>query len=227
VNGLAQAIQAVLAMKGELVGIVGLSLLVSGVAILVSMALGVPAGIYLGLHRFPGRQFLVTLVNTGMGLPPVVVGLVVFLLLARSGPFGGLELLYTPWAMILAQLVIATPLVVGITLAAVQGLDPRVHLQILSLGASRWQHYWKLVQEARLSLVAALAAGFGAVISEVGAVMMVGGNIKGQTRVMTTAIVLETRQGEFAMAVALGVLLLLLAALFNWLFTWVQQRAKG
>jgi tungstate transport system permease protein len=191
------------------------------------MALGVPAGIYLGLHRFPGRQFLVTLVNTGMGLPPVVVGLVVFLLLARSGPLGGLELLYTPWAMILAQLVIATPLVVGITLAAVQGLDPRVHLQILSLGASRGQHYWKLVQEARLSLVAALAAGFGAVISEVGAVMMVGGNIKGQTRVMTTAIVLETRQGEFAMAVALGVLLLLLAALFNWLFTWVQQRAKG
>jgi tungstate transport system permease protein len=227
VNGLAQAIQAVLALKGELAGIVGLSLLVSGVAIVVAMALGVPAGIYLGLHRFPGRQFLVTLVNTGMGLPPVVVGLVVFLLLARSGPLGGLELLYTPWAMILAQLVIATPLVVGITLAAVQGLDPRVHLQILSLGASRGQHYWKLVQEARLSLVAALAAGFGAVISEVGAVMMVGGNIKGQTRVMTTAIVLETRQGEFAMAVALGVLLLLLAALFNWLFTWVQQRAKG
>ena len=226
-NGLAQAIQAVLALKGELAGIVGLSLLVSGVAIVVAMALGVPAGIYLGLHRFPGRQFLVTLVNTGMGLPPVVVGLVVFLLLARSGPFGGLELLYTPWAMILAQLVIATPLVVGITLAAVQGLDPRVHLQILSLGASRSQHYWKLVQEARLSLVAALAAGFGAVNSEVGAVMMVGGNIKGQTRVMTTAIVLETRQGEFAMAVALGVLLLLLAALFNWLFTWVQQRAKG
>jgi tungstate transport system permease protein len=226
-SGLAQAIQAVLALKGELAGIVGLSLLVSGVAIVVAMALGVPAGIYLGLHRFPGRQFLVTLVNTGMGLPPVVVGLVVFLLLARSGPFGGLELLYTPWAMILAQLVIATPLVVGITLAAVQGLDPRVHLQILSLGASRRQHYWKLVREARLSLVAALAAGFGAVISEVGAVMMVGGNIKGQTRVMTTAIVLETRQGEFAMAVALGVLLLLLAALFNWLFTWVQQRAKG
>ena len=226
-NDLAQMTQAVLAMKGELAGIVGLSLLVSGVAIVVAMALGVPAGIYLGLHRFPGRQFLVTLVNTGMGLPPVVVGLVVFLLLARSGPFGGLELLYTPWAMILAQLVIATPLVVGITLAAVQGLDPRVHLQILSLGASRGQHYWKLVQEARLSLVAALAAGFGAVISEVGAVMMVGGNIKGQTRVMTTAIVLETRQGEFALAVALGVLLLLLAALFNWLFTWVQQRAKG
>jgi tungstate transport system permease protein len=157
----------------------------------------------------------------------VVVGLVVFLLLARSGPFGALELLYTPWAMMIAQVIIATPLVIGITLAAVQGLDPRVHLQILSLGASRRQHYWKIVQEARLSLVAALAAGFGSIISEVGAVMMVGGNIRGQTRVMTTAIVLETRQGNFALAVALGVLLLVLAALFNWLFTWVQQRSKA
>jgi tungstate transport system permease protein len=129
--------------------------------------------------------------------------------------------------MIVAQVIIATPLVIGITLAAVQGLDPRVHLQILSLGASRRQHYWKIVQEARLSLVAALAAGFGSIISEVGAVMMVGGNIRGQTRVMTTAIVLETRQGNFALAVALGVLLLVLAALFNWLFTWVQQRSKA
>ena len=187
----------------------------------------IPAGIFLGLRQFPGRRFLVTLVNTGMGLPPVVVGLVVFLLLARSGPLGGLEMLYTPSAMILAQVIIATPLVVGITLAAVQALDPRVHLQILSLGASRWQYWWKLVQEARLSLVAALAAGFGSIISEVGAVMMVGGNIKGQTRVMTTAIVLETRQGNFALAVALGVLLLLLSLLLNWLFTSVQQRAKG
>jgi len=227
VSGLGHSIRTVLAMKQDLAGILGLSLLVSGAAIAAAMALGVPVGIFLGLRRFPGRRLLVTLVNTGMGLPPVVVGLVVFLLLARSGPFGGLELLYTPWAMILAQVVIATPLVVGITLAAVQGLDPRVHLQILSLGASRRQYWWKLVQEARLSLVAALAAGFGSVISEVGAVMMVGGNIRGQTRVMTTAIVLETRQGNFAVAVVLGVLLLILAALINWLFTWVQQRTKG
>lgn len=226
-SGPGQAFQSVFAMRGELAGIVGLSLMVSGAAIVTAMVLGVPTGIYLGLRRFPGRHLLVTLVNTGMGLPPVVVGLVVFLLLARAGVFGGLELLYTPWAMIIAQVIIATPLVVGITLAAVQGLDPRLHLQILSLGASRWQHYWKLVQEARLSLVAALAAGFGSVISEVGAVMMVGGNIRGQTRVMTTAIVLETRQGNFALAVALGVLLLIVAGLINWLFTWVQQRPKG
>ena len=226
-TGLGEAIGSLLAMRQELLGILGLSLLVSGAAVVAAMALGVPAGIFLGLHGFPGRRFLVTLVNTGMGLPPVVVGLVVFLLLARAGPLGGLEILYTPSAMILAQVIIATPLVVGITLAAVQALDPRVHLQILSLGASRWQYWWKLVQEARLSLVAALAAGFGSIISEVGAVMMVGGNIKGQTRVMTTAIVLETRQGNFALAVALGVLLLLLSLLLNWLFTSVQQRAKG
>lgn len=217
---------ALLPAPGELAEIVLLSLFVSGVAIVVSMAIGVPAGIFLGLHRFPGRAFLVTLVNTGMGLPPVVVGLGVFLLLARSGPLGGLDLLYTPWAMVLAQVVIAAPLVVGITLAAIQGLDERLHLQILSLGASRAQLYLKLVKEARLSLVAALAAGFGSIISEVGAVMMVGGNIKGQTRVMTTAIVLETRQGEFAGAVVLAAILLALALGINWLFTWVQQRRR-
>lgn len=191
------------------------------------MLLGVPAGIFLGLHRFAGRQLLVTLVNTGMGLPPVVVGLVVFLLLARAGPLGSLELLYTPTAMILAQVVIAWPLVVGVTLAAIQGLDARLRLQILSLGASPGQLYWKLVREARLSLVAALAAGFGSIISEVGAVMMVGGNIRGETRVMTTAIVLETRQGNFALAIALGVVLLLVTLAVNWLFTWVQQRGRA
>jgi len=218
---------SLLPMQGELAGILVLSLLVSGVAILVSMLVGVPVGIFLGLHRFPGRSFLVTLVNTGMGLPPVVVGLFVFLLLARSGPLGGLDLLYSPSAMVLAQVVIATPLVVGITLAAVQGLDERLHLQILSLGASTGQLYLRLVKEARLSLVAALAAGFGSIISEVGAVMMVGGNIKGQTRVMTTAIVLQTRQGEFGQAVVLGAILLALALGVNLLFTWVQQRQRG
>ncbi len=226
-NSMAEGFQAILAARGELAGILALSLLVSGAAVVVAMLLGVPTGIFLALRRFPGRRLLITLVNTGMGLPPVVVGLFVFLLLARSGPFGALELLYTPWAMILAQIVIATPLVTGITLAAIQGLDERVHLQILSLGASRIQFHWKLVQEARLSLVAALAAGFGSIISEVGAVMIVGGNIQGQTRVMTTAIVLETRQGEYAAALVLGSILLLLTMLFNWLFTWIQQRRRG
>lgn len=218
--------QALLALRGELVDILAMSLLVSGAAVAVSMLLGVPAGIWLGLHRFPGRRLLVTVVNTGMGVPPVVVGLLVFLLLARSGPLGGLELLYTPWAMVLAQVLIALPLVAGVTLAAIQALDERLTLQILSLGASRLQLYWKLVLEARLSLVAALAAGFGSIISEVGAVMMVGGNLKGGTRVMTTAIVLATRQGQFALAIALSVLLLALTLAVNALFTAVQQRRK-
>ncbi|HPC83631.1 MAG TPA: ABC transporter permease [Thermoanaerobaculaceae bacterium] len=213
-------------MGSELLQIVGVSLLVSGVAIAVSMLLGVPVGIFLGLHRFPGRRLAVTLVNTGMGLPPVVVGLVVFLLLARAGPLGHLGLLYTPTAMILAHIVLAWPLVVGVTLAAIQGLDDRLRLQILSLGASRRQLYWTLVREARLSLVAALAAGFGSIISEVGAVMMVGGNIRGETRVMTTAIVLETRQGNFRLAIALSAVLLGMALAVNWLFTWVQQRGR-
>lgn len=219
-------LQSLLAMRGELLEILGMSLLVSGGAVAVSMLLGVPLGIWMGLHRFPGRRFLVTLVNTGMGVPPVVVGLLVFLLLARSGPLGGLELLYTPAAMILAQVLIALPLVAGVTLAAIQALDQRLTLQILSLGASRLQLYGKLILEARLSMVAALAAGFGSIISEVGAVMMVGGNLKGDTRVMTTAIVLATRQGQFALAIALSVLLLALTLAVNALFTSVQQRKR-
>ena len=218
--------QSLLAMRGELLEILGMSLLVSGGAVAISMLLGVPLGIWMGLHRFPGRRFLVTLVNTGMGVPPVVVGLLVFLLLARSGPLGGLELLYTPAAMILAQVLIALPLVAGVTRAAIQALDQRLTLQILSLGASRLQLYWKLILEARLSMVAALAAGFGSIISEVGAVMMVGGNLKGDTRVMTTAIVLATRQGQFALAIALSVLLLALTLAVNALFTSVQQRKR-
>jgi tungstate transport system permease protein len=214
------------ALAPELGGILWMSLLVSGVAVVISMVLGVPTGIFLGLRRFPGRQLIVAAVNTGMGVPPVVVGLFVFLLLARSGPFGDLDLLYTPTAMIAAQTVIATPLVVGITLAAVQGLDEHLGLQILSLGASHWQLYWKVVQEARLSLLAAIAAAFGSIISEVGAVMMVGGNLRGETRVMTTAIVLATRQGQFALAIVLAILLLILAFVVNLLLTRVQQRQR-
>ena len=215
-----------LAMRGELLEILGLSLWVSGAAVVISMLLGVPFGIWMGLRRFPGRRFIVTLVNTGMGVPPVVVGLVVYLLLARSGPLGNLRLLYTPTAMILAQVLIALPLVAGVTLAAIQALDDRLTLQILSLGASRLQLYWKLIVEARLSMIAALAAGFGSIISEVGAVMMVGGNLKHDTRVMTTAIVLTTRQGQFALAIALSVLLLGLTLAVNALFTAVQQKKR-
>jgi tungstate transport system permease protein len=217
-------LQTLLAMRGELLEILGMSLLVSGAAVAISMLLGVPLGIWMALRRFPGRRFIVTLVNTGMGVPPVVVGLLVYLVLARSGPLGNLRLLYTPAAMIFAQVLIALPLVAGVTLAAIQALDERLTLQILSLGASRFQLYSKLIVEARLSMIAALAAGFGSIISEVGAVMMVGGNLKGETRVMTTAIVLATRQGQFALAVAISVLLFGLTLAVNALFTAVQQR---
>lgn len=219
-------LSSLFAMRGELLEILATSLLVSGGAVAISMVLGVPLGIWMGLHRFPGRRFLVTLVNTGMGVPPVVVGLLVFLLLARSGPLGDLDLLYSTTAMILAQVIIALPLVAGVTLAAIQALDERLTLQILSLGASRLQLYWKLILEARLSMVAALAAGFGSIISEVGAVMMVGGNLRGETRVMTTAIVLATRQGQFALAIGLSILLLALTLAVNALFTAVQQRKR-
>jgi len=219
-------LRTLLAMRGELAEILATSLLVSGAAVAISMLMGVPLGIWMGLHRFPGRRFVVTLVNTGMGVPPVVVGLLIYLLLARSGPLGTMGLLYTPTAMILAQVLIALPLVAGVTLAAIQALDERLTLQILSLGASRLQLYWKLILEARLSMVAALAAAFGSIISEVGAVMMVGGNLKGDTRVMTTAIVLATRQGQFALAVALSVLLMGLTLAVNALFTAVQQRKR-
>jgi tungstate transport system permease protein len=226
-EGLQEAFRLIANRDPELLRILVVSLEVSGLAIVVGMLIGVPLGVFLGLRHFPGRNFLITLVNTGMGLPPVVVGLFVFLLLARSGPLGDLNLLYTPAAMVIAQVVIATPLVVGVTLAGIQGLDEKLRLQILSLGASPFQYYWKLIREARLTLLAALAAGFGSIVSEVGAVMMVGGNIAGQTRVMTTAIVLETRQGNFSMAIALSLILLLLALLINWLFTWVQQRKSA
>jgi tungstate transport system permease protein len=226
-EGAREAGKLLLSLDRDLLGILGLSLLVSLVSVLVAMVLGLPVGVWLGRRRFRGRTAVVALVNTGMGLPPVVVGLVVFLLLARSGPLGFLDCLYTPWAMIAAQTILALPLVIGVSLAGVQSLDERLHWQILSLGASRWQYFWKLVVEARLALLAALAAAFGAVISEVGAVMMVGGNLKGETRVMTTAIVLETRQGHFGMAIALGLILLAVTLAINWAFTWLQQRRPG
>ena len=217
---------AILLLKGdpEVWHIVWLSFFVSGTAVLISLLIGAPFGIFLALARFPGRRFLVTLVNTGMGLPPVVAGLFVVLLLWRSGPLGFFELLYTPQAMIIAQVLIASPIIVGLTLAAIQQVDPKLGLQALSLGASKLQMVLALAREARLSTLAAVMAGFGGVISEVGAVMMVGGNIKNQTRVLTTATVMETRQGHFALAIALSIILLGLAFLINLCLTYLQQK---
>jgi tungstate transport system permease protein len=210
----------------EVWGIVFLSLRISLTATMLSLLIGVPIGAALALNRFPGRSLLVGLVHTGMGLPPVSVGLLISILLWRSGPLGDLRLLYTPTAMILAQAAIATPIVAGLTLAAVQALNPRLHLQLLALGASPVQATWWLLREARLPLIAAVIAGFGAVISEVGAAMMVGGNIKGETRVLTTATVLEVGRGNFDIAVALTVVLLVMTYAVNLTLTALQQRQR-
>jgi tungstate transport system permease protein len=208
----------------DLVEITLLSVAVSGVATAISLLIGVPIGTWLALSRFRSRGLAITVVNTGMALPPVVVGLVVAFVLWRSGPLGDLSLMYTPSAMVLAEVIIATPVILGLTVAALGQLDPRLRLQIMGLGASRWQTVWWLWREARLPLLAALMAGFGSVISEVGAAMMVGGNILHQTRVLTTAIVLDVSRGDFGQAVALGIVLLALAFLVNGVLTWAQQR---
>jgi tungstate transport system permease protein len=203
-----------------------LSLRVSLTATAISVLVGVPLGTWLALVRFPGRGLLLALVNTGMGMPPVVAGLVITILLWRTGPLGQLRLLYTPTAIIIAQVVLSLPVVIGLTVAAIQQLNPRLRLQILALGATRWQYLALLVREARLPLLAAVMAGFGAVISEVGAAMMVGGNIQGQTRVLTTATVLETSKGNFDVALALGLILLALVYAVNLTLTWIQQRGR-
>ena len=201
-----------------------LSLQVSSIATLISLLIGLPFGTWLALGNFRGRSILLSIVNTGMALPPVVVGLVVAITLWRSGPLGDLHLVYTPVAIIIAQTIISAPVVMGLTAAALAALDPRLQQQLLGLGASRPQMIWRLWIEARLPLLAALMAGFGSVISEVGASMMVGGNIKGQTRVLTTAIVLETSKGEFGKALALSALLLTLTYLINLALTLIQQK---
>lgn len=207
-------------MIAQLEEIILLSLQVSGIALFISVLFGIPAGAVLGLARFPGRRFLVALLYTGMGFPPVVVGLFVYLLLSRSGPLGSLHLpfvpsLFTSEAMVVAQSVIAFPLVAGFTMAAVMGVDPRLRQQLAALGATRSQAALAVLVEARVGVVVAVIAGFGGIISEVGAVMLVGGNIEGRTRVLTTAIVLETRQGQFGLAIALGLVLLGITFIIN------------
>jgi tungstate transport system permease protein len=225
-QGIDKAFELVFGLDAEVWSITWLSLKISATATLVALLLGIPLGILLALARFPGRSVMVALVNTGMGLPPVVVGLFVSLFLWRSGPLGFLDLIYSPTAMIIAQVIIAAPIVAGLTLASFQSLDPKLSLQILGIGASRSQMLWLLCKEARLPLLAAVMAGFGGVVSEVGASMMVGGNIRGQTRVLTTATVLETGKGNFDVAIALSIILLMLTFAINFFLTRIQQRER-
>lgn len=210
----------------EVLQITWLTLRVNALATALAVLLGVPLGVFLALGGFPGRSFLVSLVNMGMGLPPTVVGLLVSLLLMRYGPLGFLGWNLTPQAMVLAQAIIASPLVTGFTLAAVGQLPFRLRLQILALGANRWQFLWLLLREARMGILAAVIAGFGGVVSEVGAAMAVGGNIRGYTRVLTTATVLETSRGNYDLALALSFILLALAYLVTLGFTLAQQGGR-
>ncbi len=219
-------------MGSDLKEIIILSLQVSGQALLISTLAGIPLGVVLGLNRFFARRLVVALLYTGMGFPPVVVGLFVYLLLSRSGPLGSLHMdwipaLFTPGAMVAAQAIIAFPLVAGFTMAAVMGVDPMLRLQVLSLGATRRQAAWAVVKEARVGVITSVVAGFGGIISEVGAVMLVGGNIAGKTRVLTTAIVLSTRQGDFQLAIALGFVLLGITFIVNSLMLVLQGRAMN
>lgn len=208
----------------EILAVTLLTIKVSGTATLISIFLGVPLGLWLALIEFPGKKLIVSVVNFGMGLPPVVVGLVVSLMLWRYGPLGMLEMMYTPWAMIIAQAIIASPIVAGLSFAAVSSLNPKLRLQLLSLGASKWQANILLIRQAKLGLLAAVMAGFGRVASEVGASMMVGGNIKGQTRVLTTATVMEVGKGNYDTALALSFILLVVAYSIVAALTYLQNR---
>jgi len=225
-EGIYKAFYLLFTLDKEVMGVTILSLQISGTATLISLFVGISVGTTVALAEFPGRKIVVSLINTGMGLPPVVVGLFVTIFLWRNGPLGFLGILYTPTAMILAQAVIATPIVMGITLAAIQALPRNLRLQILALGATRIQMVWILVKEAKLPLLAGVMAGFGGVISEVGASIMVGGNIQGYSRVLTTATVMETSRGNLDIAIALGIILLLLAYFINLVLTHIQQRER-
>jgi tungstate transport system permease protein len=225
-NGFVEALRLLVGGDPELLQITLRSLWVSGLALLAAVVVGVPLGGLLALRHFRGRRLVVTAVNTGMAAPPVVVGLLVALFLTRSGPFGDLSLLYTTWAMVVAQVVIALPIVIGLSLAALQQLEPGFLQQIEALGAGRFQAFLLQLREIRVALLATVMAAFGAVISEVGAVMMVGGNIRGQTQVLTGAIVQETRIGRFASAIALAIVLMVLAFGTNLALTFIQQHGR-
>jgi tungstate transport system permease protein len=222
-----EAFHLLLTGDAELYQIIGRTLAISTLASAVAMLVGIPIGYALARGRFPGRTMLLSAVNTGMGMPPVVVGLLVWLLLTRSGPLGSLGLIYTKQAMVLAQFVIATPLVIGFTAASVQSLPAELPDLLYTLGAGRLRRLWIIAGEAQLGLLAAIMAGFGAVVSEVGASMTVGGNLRGSTRVLTTAIVTETGRGNLPVALALGILLLALAFAVNVLLTVIQQRQRS
>ncbi len=208
IEGFAAAFRLIVSLNTELLRIILLSLQVSGTALLLATILGLPVGAFLSLRRVPLRGVFLSLLNTGMGLPPVAAGLFLYLFLSRSGPLGFLGLLYTPTAMIIAQCLLAFPIVASLSQAAIANVDPVIRQAALTLGATPFQESLAVVKEARYSIMAGLMAGLGRVMAEVGAIIIVGGNIAGYTRVMTTTIALETDKGNFELAIALGIILL-------------------
>lgn len=224
IRGFLHALDLIAHLDPALREVVLLSLQVSGAALFISIVLGIPTGVWLGLHIFRGRQILVALLYTGMGLPPVVVGLAIYLLFSHQGPLGNLDWLFTPKAMISAETILSFPLVAGFTMTAIASVSVEAPQQLRSLGATSTQIVLTLLYEARNGVLAAIVAGFGAIISEVGAVMLVGGNIEHHTRVLTTAIVLETRKGNFDLAIALGLILVGFTFTANWFLLRLQGR---
>jgi tungstate transport system permease protein len=225
-DGLREAIRLIVSLDPVVVEIAARSLAVTAGALAISVVIGAPLGAWFALTTFPGKQIITTLIYTGMGLPPVVVGLVVYLFLSRSGALGDLGWLFSIKAMVIAQTIIATPIIIGVTMSSVAAIPSALGLQLQSLGATRLQAMVTILREARMGVIVGLAAGFGSIISEVGAVMLVGGNIDGHTRVLTTAIVLETRQGNFDLALAFGIILLTLSFLSNFLLVLLQQPGR-
>ncbi|NKE07147.1 ABC transporter permease [Mesobacillus selenatarsenatis] len=226
-EGLKKAIEMILSGDREIFEITLLTLRVSITAVLISTMIGIPAGMFLGLARFPGRKFILALVNIGMGLPPVVAGLWITLFLWRSGPLGDFAWLYTPTAIIMAQILVSLPIVTALTSTAFQQINSKLILQVKALGATKMQLYWILMKEVKLAILAAIIAGFGRVIAEVGAAMMVGGNISGETRILTTSIVMEVSKGNFDIALALSFILMTLAFIITFTLTYLQQRKRS
>ena len=224
IEGIQKALQLIFSLDREIINIVLLSLRVSLTAIILASFLGIPLGFLMAVKDYWGKRFSVTLVNTLLALPTVVIGLIVYSLISRRGPLGVFGLLYSPSAMIIGQFILATPIIIALTHSAVQGVDKRIRNTALTLGATETQSAWMVIKEARYAVLAAVITGFGRVIAEVGAAMMLGGNIKGSTRIMTTAIALETAKGEFGFAIALGIILLLIALVANILLHYFQSK---
>lgn len=226
IDGLRQALNMIFSSDQEVISITLLTLKVSFTSILISTLIGLPLGMILGLSRFTGRKILLVFINIGMGLPPVVAGLWITLFLWRSGPLGPFSLLYTPTAIIMAQVLVSLPIVIGLTSSAFQQINEKLLLQLKALGATKGQMLLILLKETRIAILAAVIAGFGRVIAEVGAAMMVGGNIQGDTRILTTSIVMEVSKGNFDIALALSFILMSAAFLITGALTFLQQRKR-